>query len=182
MKFFAYLLWGCIFFQLLLIPSECKSQRASETDQSVKKYNKLKPYLNIGYLSNLPGPDDNRNAGGSLRMGILTKGKFGFHLGYAWYKVDFYTDPDAPPPDYEDKGSAWLLGVDFRLMDKAFFQWYLQAGLANEKFESVYYNSSRIDIENSIIPQLGFMFHMKSINAYIGMGAANFNIGVGYTF
>ena len=138
--------------------------------------------MNIGYISNLAGADDNRNTGASLRTGILTKGKFGYQLGYIWYDVDNEFDPDVPISErYEDKGSAWLLGVDFRLMDKAFFQWYLHAGLAIEKFESIYLNSSRVDTESSIIPQLGFMFHMRKINTYIGMGATNFNIGVGYT-
>ena len=182
MKYFGYPLWGCILILLLLIPTESKSQRANDNDKPVKRYHNLKPYVNVGYLSNLSCPDCNKNSGGSFRIGILTRSKFGFHIGYVKYNVKNYTDPDVPPPDYEDKGSAWLLGIDYRLLDKAFFQWYLQAGIAYDKFESFYYNSARVDTENSIIPQLGFMFHMRKINAYIGMGAANFNIGIGYTF
>lgn len=175
MKYFKYLLGGCLIILLLIIPEECKSQRVNEKDKTVNKYHKIRPYINLGYISNLPGPEDDIRSGGSIRIGILTKGRFGFQLGYTRYNVKLYD----LPPDYEDKGSALLFGVDFRLMNKAFFQWYLHAGLANDTYESVY--AFRTEKEHTTIPQLGFIFHIRKFNTFLGMGGDNFNIGVGIT-
>ncbi len=170
--------WACILPLTLFLPYQSKSQRIFGVDVDSKTHDKIRPYVNAGYVTSLtPGCSDcNKDSRGSIRIGVLTKGKFGFYAGYVWYNVDHFD-----VTDYDDKGTALLPGIDFFLLKKSVFQWYLQMGIANEKFESIYHNSSRIDTENYIIPQLGFLFHIKKFNTYAGMGTAHFNVAVGLT-
>lgn len=162
----------------LLLPFEVKSQRVDKEDENGVTYNKTIPYFNVGYVTNLAlgCSDCNKDSGGSIRIGILTKGRLGFYTGYLWYNVDHFE-----VTDYDDKGSAFLFGIDLRLIIRPDFKYYLQLGMASEKFKSIYHSSNRIETENYLIPQLGIVFHTLNYNAYIGMGATHFNLGVGVT-
>ena len=153
---------------LLFLPYESRSQKGPT---------RVRPYLNVGYVTNLAQgcSDCDKRAGGSIRVGILTKSRFGLYAGYVWYNVDQYQKAI-----YEDRGSVLLLGLDFRLSGSFDFQWYLQAGMAYDRFISEYPN--RTETETSLIPQLGCLFIIKKFNTYVGMGGDNFNVGVGYTF
>lgn len=134
--------------------------------------------MNVGYGTNFGGDcfDCNKETGGSIRLGLLTRGKWGFYVGYVWYSVE-----QGRPSDYEDSGSAILAGVDFLLLRRGFFEWYLQGGLAYDMFTSDYYNSNLTETETSIVPQLGVVFHYRKLNAYAGVGSSLFNVGLGFT-
>ncbi|MFC2126485.1 hypothetical protein ACFLU5_16975 [Bacteroidota bacterium] len=179
MKYFKFLCWVGIVILTLSLPYESKSQKLFNSDKYGKTHEKIRPYLNAGYVTNLKRgcTECSKDSGGAVKLGILTKGRFGFNAGYMWYNVEYNQ-----PTDYDDSGSAMLLGLDFLLNNVLNFQWYLQAGIAFEKFESIYQNSNRIDTERSVMPYFGFLFNIKKFNTYIGMKPPHVNVGVGYTF
>lgn len=151
----------------LLIPCESNAQDT------------LRVYLNAGYISSFIQPEDctRPDAGGSIRIGILTKGIIGFYTGYAWFK-EYHEDFI----EYDDKGSLLIAGIDLRLLRKKDFRLYCKLGIMNEKFISTYTN--RTETESSIKPDIGLLFNYKHFNVYTGWQPSepvHFNIGVGYT-
>ena len=153
----------------LLLPDKSKAQDT------------LKLYLNAGYVTSISYPSDRTrpDAGGSIRIGILTRGRLGFYTGYAWFK-EYLSDFI----EYDDKGSLYLAGLDIRLYRKGEFQSYVKIGAAIEKFISTYRTNSRTETETSVKPDLGLLFNLHHFNTYIGWqpsDPSHFNIGVGFT-
>lgn len=139
----------------------------------------LKFYVNVGYITNFKKCEDctKADAGGSVRIGILTKGRLGYYAGYLWFK-EFHKDFI----EYDDKGHAFLGGIDFRILRKNNFRWYIQAGLEVEKFISTY--PSRTETETSLKPDFGCLFNFNHLNAFIGWQPsepAHINFGIGFT-
>jgi len=154
-------------FMFLLIHSECYSQ------------DKRGPYINVGYITNLKKCEACTQAdrGGSIRLGYLTEGRLGFYAGYLWFK-EFHADYI----EYDDKGWGVIVGLDFRILRKEDFDWYIKGGVMSEKFISTYDN--RTESETSIKPDLGFLFNYRFINLYLGWQPsepAHYNVGIGFT-
>ena len=103
-----------IVFLILLLPVKNQAQDT------------LRFYLNAGYITSIIRPSDctRPDAGGSFRIGILTKKKLGFHTGYAWFK-EYHQDF----MEYDDKGSIFLAGIDYRLLRKGNFRGYINIGI-----------------------------------------------------
>lgn len=144
------------------------------------KMDSLRVYVNIGYLSSFIIPDDctRPDVGGSFRIGILSKKRFGYYLGYTWFN-EFHENFI----EYDDKGRLFIAGIDYQIMKKKEFQIYVKAGLAMEQFISTY--PSRTETETSIKPDFGILLNIKKFNAYIGWqpsDPSHYNIGIGYTF
>ena len=146
----------------------------------IKAQDSLKYFLNVGYITNLKKcPECTRaDAGGSVRIGILTKKRLGFYTGYLWFK-EFHPDYI----EYDDQGYGFVLGMEYLLLKRNNFQWYLNLGLFNEKYKSTY--SSRTEIETSIIPDFGLLFQYNHFNIFLGSQPSDpnhINFGVGFTF
>lgn len=127
----------------ILFSFKCKAQTVIDSGEEQIKSGL---YLNAGYLTNLSSgcEDCDKQTGGSLRAGYSTQRKWGFHIGYVWYNVEL-----VDVVDYEDKGAALVLGVDFRLVNNLNFRWYLLFGLAFDSYTSTYPSTGREDVENS---------------------------------
>ena len=157
-----------ILLLFVLIPNESNAQDSSRI------------YLNAGYITNLEKCSECEQAdtGGSIRIGILTKGKFGFYAGYLWFK-EYHLDYI----EYDDKGSAPLIGINYRLLTRGNLQLYVNLGLEIEKFTSTYPN--RTEDERNIKPDFGLLFNINHVNAYLGWQPSeppHINIGIGFTF
>ncbi len=140
----------------------------------------LRFYVNAGYITNLKKCEDctKADAGGSIRIGILTKGRMGYYVGYLWFK-EFHKDFI----EYDDKGRAFLGGIDFCILKKNNFRWYVQAGLEIEKFISTYPNG-KTDTEINPKPDFGCLFNFNHVNAFVGWQPsepAHINFGIGFT-
>ena len=152
---------------LLFLPCEGEAQ------------DRVRPYLNVGFVTNLEKcPEcEKADTGGSIRVGVFTQGRFGFYAGYLWFNEHH---PDYI--DYDDKGSALLAGIDFRLLRKGGLEWYAKMGIARENFTSTYPN--RTETETNFIPDFGLLLNINHFNTYVGWQPSDphhINIGVGVT-
>ncbi|MFC1528020.1 hypothetical protein ACFL5D_04700 [Candidatus Neomarinimicrobiota bacterium] len=152
----------------LLIPHELLAQDSS------------KVFLNVGLITNLEKCSECEKAdtGGSIRQGILTKGKMGYYAGYVWFK-EYHPEYI----EYDDKGSILLAGIDYRIFRRDNLRCYINFGLGIEKFISTYPN--RTETESSVKPDIGLLINYRFINTYIGWQPSvphHYNIGAGFTF
>ena len=113
------------FLMFLLIPHKLLAQDSS------------KVFLNVGLITNLEKCSECEKAdtGGSIRLGILTKGKMGYYAGYVWFK-EYHPEYI----EYDDKGSILLAGIDYRIFRRDNLRCYINFGLGIEKFISTYPN------------------------------------------
>ena len=151
----------------LLIPHELLAQDSS------------KVFLNVGLITNLEkcSECEKVDTGGSIRIGILTKGKMGYYAGYVWFK-EYHPEYI----EYDDKGSILLAGIDYRIFRRDNLRCYINFGLGIEKFISTYPN--RTETESSVKPDIGLLFDFRFINAYFGWQPSDphhYNIGIGFT-
>ena len=140
----------------------------------------LRININIGYLSSFIIPVDctRPDVGGSFRLGVFSRKRFGYYLGYSWFN-EFHKEFI----EYDDKGRLYILGIDFLFMRKKEIQLYGKIGLAMEQFISTYTN--RTETETSFKPDFGILRNIKKFNAYIGWqpsAPSHYNMGLGYTF
>ena len=147
--------------------------------QDSTQMDSLRVYVNIGYLSSFITPDDctRPDVGGSFRLGIFSRKRFGYYLGYSWFN-EFHEDFI----EYDDKGRLFIAGVDFQIMRKKEIQIYVKVGLAMEQFISTYPN--RTETETGFKPDFGILVNARKFNAYIGWqpsDPSHYNIGIGYT-
>ena len=89
-----------LFLLAFLLPMFSYTSRAQQSSRI---------YVNAGYITNLSKCDEctQKDRGGSVRVGLLGKGKFGFYAGYLWfteYHEDFI--------EYDDAGSGIVAGID----------------------------------------------------------------------
>jgi hypothetical protein len=160
-------------FCVLIVPALLLAPRPSEAQTRVR------PYLNAGYITNLQRCSECEKAdtGGSIRAGLLTRGRFGFYAGYLWF-----TEHHAPTIEYDDEGSGVLAGLDVRFLERGSLQAYAKLGLLIEKFTSTY--PGRTESETSPKPDLGVMLHVGHFNTYLGWQPSDpphINLGVGVT-
>jgi hypothetical protein len=139
----------------------------------------LRLYLNAGYVTSIIRPDDctRPDAGFSARIGILTNKRIGFYAGYTGFQ-EYHNESI----EYDDKGSLYIAGIDYRLLRRGEFRWYVKLGAAVEQFISTY--PTRTETETSFKPDLGFLFNFKYFNLYAGWqpsAPSHFNIGLGFT-
>ena len=158
---------------LLIIPFILVSPSAGEAQE------KVRAYLNAGYVTSLGTCEEceKADAGGSVRVGIFTKGRFGFYAGYLWFK-EFHSDYI----DYDDEGSGFLAGVDLRFLTTGQVEWYGKLGLFREKYTSTY--AGRTEDETSIKPDFGLLLNIKHVNVYLGWQPSDphhLNLGIGIT-
>jgi hypothetical protein len=158
---------GCILAAFLFLTTVCKSQDSRG------------PYFNIGYITNLKKCEDCTQAdrGGSIRMGYLTQKRIGFYAGFLWFK-EYHADYI----EYDDRGWGVIAGLDFRILQKENFDWYIKGGIMSEKFISTY--DYRTESETSIKPDLGFQFNYRMMNLYLGWQPSepsHYNVGIGLT-
>lgn len=189
-KLLSFALTGAIFLALSLESKAQDSLRFLPQDDlflqeqdslDFEEQDSLRFYVNVGYITNIKKCSEctRPDAGGSVRIGILTKGKFGFYAGYLWFN-EFHPDY----ADYDDMGYGFVAGIDFLILTKNDFKWYMNAGLFNEKYKSVYTNG-RTEIETSIKPDFGVLFNWNHLNASFGWQPSephHINFGIGYTF
>jgi len=147
--------------------------------RSGEAQNGLRPYVNVGYVTSLQQCDEceKKDAGGSIRVGLLTEGRFGFYAGYLWF-----TEYHVPQIGYDDEGSGVVAGLDMRLLRRDNVQGYAKLGLFVERFTSNY--PGRTETETSPKPDLGFLLHVGNVNGYVGWqpsDPAHFNVGIGLT-
>jgi hypothetical protein len=152
---------------LLLLPREVEAQ------------NGPRPYVNAGYITSLDQCDEceNADAGGSIRIGLLTEGRFGFYAGYLWF-----TEYHLPQIGYDDKGSGVVAGLDIRILTKGSVQGHAKVGIFVERFTSNY--PGRTETETSPKPDLGFLLNIGHFNTYVGWQPSDpphFNVGIGLT-
>lgn len=138
-----------------------------------------RPYVNAGYVTSLEQCDEceKKDAGGSIRVGLLTEGRFGFYAGYLWF-----TEYHVPQVGYDDKGSGVVAGIDVRVLSKGIVQGYAKVGIFVEKFTSDY--PGRTESETSPKPDLGFLLHIGHFNTFVGWQPSDpphFNVGIGLT-
>ena len=117
------------------------------------------------------------DGGGSVRVGLFTKGRFGFYVGFLWFK-EYHPDFI----EYDDEGSGVLAGVDWRFLTTGDVEWYGKLGLFREKYTSTY--PSRTEEETSIKPDFGLMLNIEHFNADLGWQPSDphhLNIGIGIT-
>ena len=158
---------------LMIVPALLFVPQGSEAQSRVR------PYLNAGYITNLQRCSECEKAdtGGSIRVGLLTEGRFGFYAGYLWF-----TEYHKPSIEYDDEGSGVLAGVDVRILRKGSLQGYAKLGILMEKFTSIY--PGRTESETSPKPDLGFLLHIGHVNTYLGWQPSDpphVNLGVGLT-
>ena len=142
---------------------------------------KVRPYLNLGYITNLQKCSEctQRDQGFSVRIGLLTRGRFGFYAGYIWFK-EFHSDIIG----YDDKGRGPMAGLDVMLLKRGDFRWYVNLGIFYEKFIATY-PGGNTDTETSIKPDFGVLFNINHFNASLGWQPSephHINLGVGVTF
>lgn len=152
---------------LFLIPSQSIAQGTSRL------------YVNAGYITNFEKCAEctKKDEGGSVRLGILTDGKWGFYAGYLWF-----TEYNAPYIGYDDEGAGFVGGFDFRLLKHNQLRIYVKTGLFLEKFTSTY--PDRSETETSPKPDLGLFFNLDHVNAYAGWQPSeppHINVGIGFT-
>lgn len=145
---------------------------------STKAQDSLRIYFNVGFVTSIVQPPGrlSPDSGGSVRVGLFTKSRFGPYIGYVWFKED-------ETGEYYDKGSLFIGGIDYRLLRRGDFEMYAKAGLIIEKYISVY--SDREDTEISPKPDFGLLINVSKFNAYAGWqpsDPSHFNLGVGFTF
>ena len=138
-----------------------------------------RPYVNAGYITSLQKCDEceSLDAGGSIRVGLLTEGRFGFYAGYLWF-----TEYHVPTIGYDDKGSGVVAGLDISVLTKGSVRGYAKLGIFIEKFTSDY--PGRTETETSPKPDLGFLLHLGHFNTYLGWQPSDpphFNVGLGLT-
>ena len=148
--------------------------------QSIDSYaqDTLRPYLNVGYITSIVQPSgrSSPDSGGSGRVGLFTKNRFGPYIGYVWFK-------EHEEGDYYDKGSLFIAGADYRILRNGKFEMYAKLGLIVEKYISVY--SNRDETETSLKPDFGLLFNINHFNVYTGWqpsDPSHYNFGIGYTF
>ena len=76
-----------------------------------------------------------------------------------------------------------MAGLDFMLLKRGDFRWYVHAGIFNEKFISTWPGGS--DTETSIKPDFGTLFNINRFNAFLGWQPSephHINLGLGVTF
>ena len=139
----------------------------------------IKYFINAGYISNLKKCPEcvKADQGGSVRIGILTKKKLGFYVGYLWFN-EFHP----AYIEYDDKGQGIVGGIEFLLLRKDEFQMYANLGIFNEKFISTY--ASRTETETSLKPDFGLLLNYKRINTFFGWQPSDpphLNVGMGFT-
>jgi len=137
-------------------------------------------YINIGYLTNIKKNSETLKAdqGASIRIGLLTKKRLGFYIGYVFFKE--YHPAYA---EYDDEGYGFIGGIDFMVLRKKNTKLYLKTGLFNEKYKSTY-KSGRTEIESSLKPDFGLLLNINHFNAYLGWqpsDPSHINIGLGIT-
>lgn len=138
----------------------------------------LRPYFNVGFITSIIQPSGRTasDSGGSVRVGLFTKSRFGPYIGYAWFK-------EHESGEYYDKGSLFIGGADYRILRNGNFEMYIKLGLIIEKYISVY--SDYDDTETSLKPDFGVLFNINQFNFYTGWqpsDPSHFNFGIGYTF
>ena len=139
----------------------------------------LRLYLNGGYITNFKKSVDSSqpDTGGSIRIGLLTKGRMGYYTGLLWFK-----EFNLAGIGYDDRGIAFLAGIDYLFLKSGNLYWYIQAGLEAEKFISDYPTYS--ESETNIKPDIGLLLNYKFINFFIGFQPSDqthINMGVGFT-
>ncbi len=153
----------------LLLPNQTNAQ------------NKVRPYVNAGYATSLGKCEDclKADAGGAVRIGLLTSGRMGYYAGYVWFKKDF----DRTIVEYDDEGSGVVAGVDFLLNRKGEVQFYLKGGLFFENLKSTYENG-RTENEFSPKPDFGLFVNYKFLNFLVAWQPSDpslINLGAGLT-
>jgi hypothetical protein len=138
----------------------------------------LRPYINVGYVTSIIQPSGRSapDSGGSVRVGLFTKSRFGPYIGYVWFK-------EHETGEYYDKGSLFIGGADYRILRNGKFELYAKLGLIVEKYISVY--SNRDETETSLKPDFGLLFNISHLNIYTGWqpsDPSHYNFGIGYTF
>ena len=136
-------------------------------------------FLNVGLITNLEkcSECEKSDTGGSFRIGVLTKGKMGYYVGYVWFK-EYHPDYI----EYDDKGSILLAGIDYRIFRSGDLRCYINFGLGIEKFISTYTDKS--ETESSVKPDIGLLINYKFINTYFGWQPSDphhYNLGIGFT-
>lgn len=152
---------------LLTLPDESQAQ------------DRVRPYFNVGYVTNISKCDECEKAdtGGSVRVGLFTRGRLGFFAGYLWFKEHH--------PDYigyDDEGKLLIAGVDLRFWRTGGVDWYAKLGLAREEFTSTY--PGRTESETSMKPDLGLLLNISHFNVHAGWQPSDpphINFGVGIT-
>ena len=144
---------------------------------SAQDYSKF--YINAGYITNFQKCEEcvKADAGGSVRLGYLSKKRLGFYAGYLWFN-EYHKDYIG----YDDKGNAFLAGIDLLIVRQNKMQLYAQLGIENEKFISTYPN--RTESETNIKPDLGLLINCNHINGFIGWQPSephHINLGLGIT-
>ncbi len=150
----------------LIISSEVTAQDSSQV------------FFNAGLITNIKkcSECEKVDTGGSFRIGVLTKGKMGYYVGYIWFK-EYHPDYI----DYDDKGSILLGGIDYLIFKRNNIRCYFNFGLGIEKYISTYPN--RTETESSIKPDIGLLFDFKVINTYFGWQPSDphhYNLGLGF--
>ncbi len=139
-----------------------------------------RPYFNVGYVTNIEKCDEceKKDTGGSVRVGVFNRGRFGFYAGYLWFK-----EHHPAYIGYDDEGSVLLAGIDYRFLRTGGAEWYAKVGIAREKFTSTY-PDGRTDDETNFIPDFGLLLNISHFNTYLGWMPSDphhINIGIGVT-
>ena len=137
-------------------------------------------FVNAGIITNLEkcSECEKTDTGGSFRIGVLTDGKIGYYAGYVWFK-EYHPDYI----EYDDKGTIFLAGIDYRILKRGNLRLYLNFGLGIEKFISTY--PDRTETESSVKPDFGLLMNKRHINLYVGWQPSDphhYNVGAGFTF
>lgn len=143
--------------------------------------NKVRPYFNAAYATSLGKCEDclQTDAGGAVRVGLLTSGRMGYYAGYVWFKKYF----DRSRVDYDDQGAGIVAGVDFLLNRKGDVQFYLKGGLFFENLKSTY-DSGRTENQFSPKPDFGLFVNYRFFNVLLAWQPSDpslVNLGAGLT-
>ena len=136
-------------------------------------------FINAGIITNIQKCDECKKSdtGGSIRIGILTDRRFGYFIGYSWFK-EYHEDWI----EYDDEGSLLFGGIGYRLYKNNNLRIYINLGIGLERFVSTY--SNRTEEESSIKPDLGLLFNLNHINLYTGWQPSepsHYLFGLGFT-
>jgi hypothetical protein len=161
------------YVSFLIVPILLSLPCASEAQDRARLY------VNAGYVTNLQKCSECEKAdtGGSIRVGVFTKGRLGLYAGYVWFQ-----EYHPAYIGYDDEGTLLMAGVDIRLVKKGSVEWYAKVGLGREEFTSTYPN--RTETETSMKPDLGLLLNIRHFNTYVGWQPSDpphINIGVGLT-
>ena len=145
----------------------------------IEAQSRTRPYVNVGYVTNIEkcSECEKRDTGGSIRVGMLTEGRFGFYAGYVWFN-----EYHPAYIEYDDEGTLIVGGVDIRLVRAGTVSLYGKVGLGREEFTSTY--SNRTETETSMKPDLGLLLNLGNLNLYAGWQPSDpphINVGVGLT-